>query len=255
METPDYSLFSLSALRGLTPQTDAAREFTTSLSGLILARLVELPSYDGVNEAVAALNERGHTLVPVTVHGEGYSFVEEFDEGTRRFQIVGLKDCVSVSYHAQETEEQRLAGMSEAERAEHQLRQEFYRRAQALWDKDYGTLPELHRLILGIDTLEREVNNGGFSQYFSNTQGRQAPDLAEALRKIGAPKTADLVQRAFTVFPGPPSNDWQEWVQCITKMETEHGDFLNTLDSEFYQSNEDLALLTMKYVKKKEKNA
>jgi hypothetical protein len=144
MGTPDYNPFSFSALKGLTPQTTAAREFTISLSGLILARLAELPSYDGVNEAVAALNELGHTLVPVTVHGEGYSFVEEFDEGTRRFQIVGLKDCVSVSYHAQETEDQRLARMSEAERAEHQLRQEFYRRAQALWDKDYGTLPELH---------------------------------------------------------------------------------------------------------------
>lgn len=204
---------------------------------------------------MAALNERGPTLVPVTVHGEGYSFVEEFDEGTRRFQVVGLKDCVSVSYHAQETDEQRLARMSEAERAEHQLRQEFYRRAQALWDKDYGTLPELHRFILGIDTLEREVNNGGFSQYFSNTEGRQAPDLAEALQKVGAPKTAALVQRALTVFPGPPTNDWQAWAQSITKMETDHSDFLNARDSEFYQSNEDLALLTMKYVKKTEKKA
>ena len=252
MGTPDYSPFSLNSLRGLTPQTTAAREFTTSLSALILARLAELPSYNGVNESVAALNELGHTLVHVTVHGEGYSFVEEFDEGTRRFQIVGLKDCVSVSYHAQETEAQRLARMSETERADHQLRQQFYRRAQALWDRDYGTLPELHRLILGIDTLEREVNNGGFLQYFSNTQGRQAPDLAEALQKIGAPKTAALVQRALTVFPGPPASDWQAWAQSITKMETEHSGFLNALDSKFYQSNEDLALLTMKYVKKKE---
>jgi hypothetical protein len=84
MGTPDYSPFSLNSLRGLTPQTTAAREFTTSLSALILARLAELPSYNGVNESVAALNELGHTLVHVTVHGEGYSFVEEFDEGARR---------------------------------------------------------------------------------------------------------------------------------------------------------------------------
>lgn len=55
--------------------------------------------------------------------------------------------------------------------------------------------------------LEAEVNNGGFHQFFFNSDGDRAVLTPAALRQIGAEHTASIVERANAMFPGAPPTD------------------------------------------------
>ncbi len=57
--------------------------------------------------------------------------------------------------------------------------------------------------ILAIEALEREVNNGGYGQFFVNTP-EFSPVIVDALRRIGCPKTADITQRAVGIVERIP---------------------------------------------------
>ncbi len=46
------------------------------------------------------------------------------------------------------------------------------------------------RFVLAIEALEREVNNGGYSQFFLNTSSEFVAVITDALRAIDCPKTA-----------------------------------------------------------------
>jgi hypothetical protein len=64
------------------------------------------------------------------------------------------------------------------------------------------------RIFSAIWGLEAEVNNGGFRQYFYNSDGEAAPDAPAALRAIGAQHAAAIVAEALSLFPqGPPPRD------------------------------------------------
>jgi hypothetical protein len=54
---------------------------------------------------------------------------------------------------------------------------------------------------VGVWTLEAEVNNGGFDQYYFNSAGDLAMQTVEALKAIGAVKTAVLLDCANKEFP------------------------------------------------------
>ena len=48
-----------------------------------------------------------------------------------------------------------------------------------------------------VEMLEAEVNNGGYSQFFTNTSKYAVPYVVEALNKIGKTDAAELTQRAI----------------------------------------------------------
>lgn len=58
-------------------------------------------------------------------------------------------------------------------------------------------LAEEERIILVIETLERQVNNGGYNQFFFNSSRKYAPILVDALNRIGSPGTASITQEAI----------------------------------------------------------
>ena len=67
-------------------------------------------------------------------------------------------------------------------------------------------LPE--ELVDLIGALEREVNNGGFHQYFYNSAGDRTAETIQALEIVGAFRMADIVKRAAQMFPsGMPPKD------------------------------------------------
>jgi Domain of unknown function (DUF4375) len=49
--------------------------------------------------------------------------------------------------------------------------------------------------------LEKEINNGGFNQYFYNSSGDFAHQAIISLRQINAIKTAEILQLAIDQFP------------------------------------------------------
>ncbi len=56
---------------------------------------------------------------------------------------------------------------------------------QALLTKDYPTAEE--QVVLAVEALEREVNNGGYSQFFVNSSREYSSLVVEALEAIDCP--------------------------------------------------------------------
>src|SRR6185437_17005777 len=56
--------------------------------------------------------------------------------------------------------------------------------------QDFALQSLTQKVFSAIWAVESEVNNGGFSQYFSNDSAESASFVVQALETIGAPKTA-----------------------------------------------------------------
>lgn len=64
---------------------------------------------------------------------------------------------------------------------------------------DKERLSEAERTVVVVEAVEREVNNGGFHQFFLNTP-EHAADVVDALRRVGCVETAALAQDAITAL-------------------------------------------------------
>lgn len=107
--------------------------------------------------------------------------------------------------------------------------------------------------VLAVEAMEREVNNGGFSQFFENSSWRFTPYLPHSLSLIGANKTKALVERAIEALEIEPltkSLDLKKYYQSIQDaIEVEEiMDKLDELDNEYYKLAENIASLLFKYV-------
>lgn len=67
-----------------------------------------------------------------------------------------------------------------------------------------GKLTEEERIILAVESLEREVNNGGFLLFFVNSSGEYESIIVDALHRIGCPRTADLTRNAIAIVKKAP---------------------------------------------------
>lgn len=61
----------------------------------------------------------------------------------------------------------------------------------------------VERVVRAVEALEREVNNGGYLQFFVNSSVEFAPDIVASLRQINCPKTAEITQRAIDALGLP----------------------------------------------------
>ena len=73
----------------------------------------------------------------------------------------------------------------------------FRRRASVGFDR----LSEEEQTVILVWAVEGEVGNGGLDQFYFNSSGDFAAETVEALRRIGAGRTAELVERANRLFP------------------------------------------------------
>ena len=116
--------------------------------------------------------------------------------------------------------------------------------------EDFANQSTPQKVFSAVWALESEVNNGGFSQYFSNSSAETAPFVAEALETIQATKAAEICRRAIaTAFPaGLPSRpeDIQSAAEDFSADITEH---LSTIDEEFFSYPDDLTRLLFIYVR------
>lgn len=119
---------------------------------------------------------------------------------------------------------------------------------------DYGDslekLNEHQRIFFYNQTIEREVNNGGFNQFYYNSSGDHAHETVESLKSIGAGKTAQIVSKANSRFPNavvPRDRDERNGV--LQKIENESNDSWEKLDDDFCKYEEDLNALNMEYIK------
>jgi hypothetical protein len=99
------------------------------------------------------------------------------------------------------------------------------------------TQPE--HLLMAVSALQREVNNGGFAQFFFNSSRQYAPEIVEYLVWINCSKTASLAKRAIDCLAlgaGPVTPDTVR--AAIVGEDAARDQRLNALDKEFYQLSE-----------------
>lgn len=100
--------------------------------------------------------------------------------------------------------------------------------------EDLSALNEAELTILAVESMEREVNNGGYHQFFLNTP-EYAPHLVAALQRIGCPKAAAISAKAIALHndaQGKPSETLHE--QC---------------DSAYYENDEAIADQLFAYIR------
>ena len=108
----------------------------------------------------------------------------------------------------------------------------------------FGELSARDQLLVTVWGLEADVNNGGFDQYYFNSSGDHAVHAPAALRSIGAPAMAAIVESANGLFgPGGPSTDRTvRQAQLFAITERDESAFENC-DRDFLAYPEDLSAL------------
>jgi len=119
---------------------------------------------------------------------------------------------------------------------------------------DYGDA--MDRLTRGQRTfflnqnLEREVNNGGFDQFFVNSSGDFAHETIESLEAIGAAKTADILRQAIDAFPGSRvPKDREERITLVTETVSPNSDRWRGLDERFFAYEDPLTDLNLAFIR------
>lgn len=94
------------------------------------------------------------------------------------------------------------------------------------------------RTVLAVEAIEREVNNGGFNQFFANSSRDHWPYASDALCAIGCPKTSALLQEAARIL-GITETTAPDEIEVIACEATEAQDEqLSRLDDVYYQGHE-----------------
>ena len=112
-------------------------------------------------------------------------------------------------------------------------------------------LNEHQKVFFLNQQLEREINNGGFNQYFFNSSGEYANETINSLVQIGANITAGILREAIQQFPDDkvPADEYERR-QIISEIEKKANSVWNQLDDRFYKYDDDLNELNFNYLTK-----
>ena len=118
---------------------------------------------------------------------------------------------------------------------------------EAAREGDDALNPE-ERIIVAIEALEAEVNNGGYAQFFLNSSREYVPTIVQALVRIGCPITAEITQQAIDALHLPRLSG--EAIEAAMADDTINEDDLNECDDSYYKSGEDIAGQLFAFIKK-----
>ncbi|WP_405396454.1 DMP19 family protein [Maribacter sp. Asnod2-G09] len=116
-----------------------------------------------------------------------------------------------------------------------------YLNEKSKYGEEMEKLNSSQRVLLIIENLEREINNGGFDQFYWNSSGDYAMETINALKQIGANKTAEIVKKANDKFPNgivPENRDKRG--EILEKISEESSEYWNNLDTKFYAPNKEI---------------
>ena len=107
------------------------------------------------------------------------------------------------------------------------------------------------RTFLFVENLEREINNGGFNQFYFNSSGDFSQETLNALLEIGAEKTAKVVENANSEFDnGNVPKDRTERQNKLELIEEKAEENWEKCDTEFYEYQDDLTELLIAFILK-----
>lgn len=110
-----------------------------------------------------------------------------------------------------------------------------------LAEAGFEKLTESDKILASIWTFEAGVANRGFASYFSSSAGNMAFFVPTALKTIGAAGMAQIAASANEVLgaDGPP-RDQKKRRQLVRAFSNATRKTLTTLESQFYDSPEDV---------------
>ena len=110
----------------------------------------------------------------------------------------------------------------------------FYDISDMIMEKEieegFSKLTEGEKVIFAINKLISEVNNGGFDQFFSNTNGEYNELVMDSLEQIKQSKLSKLFQRAIEAYESDMDED--DRLDELDDLDTE----FHFLDDDFYNN-------------------
>ena len=102
------------------------------------------------------------------------------------------------------------------------------------------SLSDAERVVLAVEALEREVNNGGYGQFFINSSSGFAQAIVDSLLRIGCPKTANITKSAIEALHVPDLGA-HSIETAMASDSDERDDELDRCNEMYYQAGEDIA--------------
>ena len=104
------------------------------------------------------------------------------------------------------------------------------------YGEEFSKLNEYEKVFLVMDELDMEVNNGGFDQFFDNTDGHYNDILVSSAEAIKAYDIAKICRKALAIYAKHVEED-----SVIEE--------LNPCDDAFYASEDSITGLSVQYAK------
>jgi hypothetical protein len=115
----------------------------------------------------------------------------------------------------------------------------------------YQSLTDAEKTIFCIDSLSREMENGGFGQLFHHDAGAIFLDMLASLEKIRAKRSHAVVQQIANYFPdGIVPDDEEKRIDTFDQLASELVDEIAECDERFHDAGENLIEFTLKFVAK-----
>jgi hypothetical protein len=106
------------------------------------------------------------------------------------------------------------------------------------------------RCVLAIEALEREVNNGGYSQFFLNSSHDFVDVIEDALLAIGCPKTAAITRQGI-VSLGISGEVTGDKAEAVILADTEAiREALDDCDDQYFGNDEPIADRLFAWIKR-----
>jgi hypothetical protein len=103
-------------------------------------------------------------------------------------------------------------------------------------------------IVLAVEALEREVNNGGYDQFFTNSSREFAPTIVDSLRRIGCKKAASITERALKAFGmSDPTVEAIDTAMAVD--DEERTKRFAQCDDEYYKNTEPIAERLFAFIK------
>ncbi|MGD0938948.1 MAG: DUF4375 domain-containing protein [Terracidiphilus sp.] len=125
------------------------------------------------------------------------------------------------------------------------MEQALDRKAADVGEQD---LSDEERIVLAVEALEREVNNGGYGQFFSNTSGQYTPIIVASLLHIGCPETANITSGAINAL-GTEDYSPEALDAALESENDERDEQLDECDGLYSGTGEDIAGQLFEFVR------
>lgn len=119
----------------------------------------------------------------------------------------------------------------------------------------FDQLNDAEQTVYCMDSLLRELENGGFAQFFHHDSGQFWQQTSKSLERIRSKNVHAIFNQIVELFDaGKVPADQDQRIEAFDKIESNNPDRIAELDGNFYKQDENLVALTLKFVAKEIKS-